>query len=218
MAYSVYMHTNKINGKRYIGITSQTNVKERWHSGYGYKQQRRFYSAIKHYGWDGFTHEVLIEGLTKEEAEAKEVELIAKFNATSPEYGYNMENGGHVNKYTDEQRKQMSLSHLGKKASGETRKKMSESHKGLSTAWLTGRKASQATKEKMSAMRTGAGNSRARAVIQLDMEGNVLNRFQTMNDAARSVNGRNTSHISQCCAGQRNKAYGFRWAYAGDDY
>ena len=217
MAYSVYMHTNKINGKRYIGITSQANVKTRWHSGYGYKQQRRFYSAIKHYGWDGFEHEVLIEGLTKEEAEAKEVELIAKFNTTAPEYGYNMENGGHVNKYTEEQRKQMSLAHIGKKASNETRKRISESHKGLSAAWLTGRKASKTTREKMSASKNGTGNPRARAVIQLDMDGNVLNRFETMNDAARFINQRSTSHISRCCAGLRNKAYGFRWAYAGDD-
>ena len=68
--YSVYMHINKINGKKYIGITSQ-RPKSRWHNGKGYAQQRRFYSAIKSYGWDNFEHIILFNGLTKKEAEEK---------------------------------------------------------------------------------------------------------------------------------------------------
>ena len=215
MAYVVYMHTNRINGKKYIGITSQKYVTGRWHNGEGYKQQRRFYSAIKHYGWDGFIHEVLFSNLSKDEAERKEVELISKYRANDPEHGYNIENGGHTNKYTEEQRKQMSLSHIGIKHTRETREKMSASHIGLSAKWLTGRKASEETRSKMSALRQGENNPRARAVIQLDLHGEYANRFETLNDAARAINVNNTSHISQCCAGKRNKAYGFKWAYAG---
>lgn len=215
MAYVVYMHTNRINGKKYIGITSQKYVTGRWHNGEGYKQQRRFYSAIKHYGWDGFVHEVLFSDLSKDEAEQKEVELIAKYRANDPEHGYNIENGGHTNKYTKEQRKQMSLSHIGIKRTHETRKKMSASHIGLSTKWLTGRKASEETRNKMSERKQGENNPRARAVIQLDLRGGYVNRFETLNDAAHAVNANNTSHISQCCAGKRNKAYGFKWTYAG---
>lgn len=45
MAYTVYKHTNKINGKVYIGITSQ-NVKRRWQNGAGY-YGTYFYNAIK---------------------------------------------------------------------------------------------------------------------------------------------------------------------------
>lgn len=214
MAYTVYMHTNRINGKKYIGITSQKYVTGRWHNGEGYKQQRRFYSAIKHYGWDGFVHEVLFSDLSKDEAEQKEVELIAKYRANDPEHGYNIENGGHTNKYTEEQRKQMSLSHIGHITTQETREKMSKSHKGLSTKWLTGRKLSKETRKKMSEKRRGVNNHRARAVVQLSLCGEYVNRFETLKEAARAVNGNSTAHISQCCAGQRNMAYGFKWAYA----
>ena len=68
--YFVYMHTNKINGKRYIGITGQKTTARRWHNGKGYSQQRRFYNSIISHGWDAFDHEILYEGLTREEAEA----------------------------------------------------------------------------------------------------------------------------------------------------
>ena len=44
--YKVYIHTNQINGKKYIGLTKQT-CEERWrHDGTGYKSQIKFYRAI----------------------------------------------------------------------------------------------------------------------------------------------------------------------------
>lgn len=96
--YYVYKHTNKTNGKVYIGITGQ-QPEDRWKYGYGYQSQQIFWRAIQKYSWDGFTHEILFSGLTKEEAKRKEVELIAlyKSNCTrynSPSYGYNATDGG----------------------------------------------------------------------------------------------------------------------------
>lgn len=91
--YKVYMHTNKINGKKYIGIT-MTEPKQRWGYGYGYYNQKRFYNSIKKYGWNNFEHLVLFENLTKEEAETIEVELIKKYNTTDGKFGYNIDFGG----------------------------------------------------------------------------------------------------------------------------
>ena len=91
--YSVYKHTNKINNKVYIGITSQEPT-SRWKNGLGYQTQRKFYRAILKYGWDNFSHEVLFINLTKEEACKKEKELIKKFN--SIDNGYNSLKGGEV--------------------------------------------------------------------------------------------------------------------------
>lgn len=60
--YKVYMHTLP-NGKKYVGITKR-NVNERWKNGNGYKNNCRFYNAIRKYGWDNITHEILFDNLT----------------------------------------------------------------------------------------------------------------------------------------------------------
>jgi len=91
--YTVYMHTAP-NGKMYIGITSQKNVKVRWARGNGYKDSKHFYSAISKYGWDNMEHQVIEQGLTAEEAKAREIELIAMYDTTNSSKGYNRTIGG----------------------------------------------------------------------------------------------------------------------------
>ena len=92
--YTVYIHTNKVNGKVYIGQTCQSNLNVRWNNGYGYKQCPRFYSAIQKYGWNGFTHGILETGLTKEEADDKERFYIALYRSNDWRFGYNVQYGG----------------------------------------------------------------------------------------------------------------------------
>lgn len=118
--WCVYCHTNKINYKRYFGITSQ-DPDERWRNGYGYRGSEVFWRAIQKYGWDGFEHEILFENLTEEEAKKREIELIAlyKTNCTkyrNPSYGYNMTDGGDGT--------------VGRMASEQTRRKISNALKG----------------------------------------------------------------------------------------
>ena len=91
-SYCVYMHVNKTNGKKYIGIT-KNKPEERWQNGYGYKRQA-FYNAIQKYGWDNFDHLILFENISKEEACKNEIELISKYNSTDERYGYNISHGG----------------------------------------------------------------------------------------------------------------------------
>jgi len=135
------MHTNKENGKKYIGITHQEPEK-RWRKGLAYKGCISFYSAIQKYGWDGFKHEVLYDGLTAKQAQDKEVELIAKYDAQG-NGGYNILPGGDLGNagriFSDEVKKKQSIAH--KNISPETREKMCKSQKG--------RKHSPETIEKM---------------------------------------------------------------------
>ena len=85
--YCVYKHTNLTNQKVYIGITSQ-KISHRWgHEGHNYNQQPKFFNAIQKYGWENFSHEVLYDNLTKEQAIELEAKLIAEYN--SVENGYN---------------------------------------------------------------------------------------------------------------------------------
>ena len=69
------MHENNINGKRYIGITSN-NVEVRWKNGHGYSEKLPIGRAIRKYGWDNFSHKILYENLS--ETEAKRIEVNRK--------------------------------------------------------------------------------------------------------------------------------------------
>lgn len=91
--YIVYVHTNLTNGKRYVGITSQT-PEQRWLGGRGYKKSPHFWRAIQTYGWDGFSHEIVAENLTKHEAAEEEKRLIQLYDTTDGDKGYNLSTGG----------------------------------------------------------------------------------------------------------------------------
>ena len=100
--YCVYMHKNKKDDKKYIGITKR-GINTRWGKdgkGYGWTYKSHptysthFSNAIKKYGWDTFEHIILYESLTKEEACKKERELISYYKTNEPEYGYNQTLGG----------------------------------------------------------------------------------------------------------------------------
>lgn len=87
----VYKITNQINGKMYIGITN--NAKKRW-----YNHCCNYISpigrAIQKYGKENFKFEELFTGLTIEEAEKKEIQLISELKTLVSENGYNIAIGG----------------------------------------------------------------------------------------------------------------------------
>ncbi len=89
--YCVYMHTCP-NGKVYIGLTG-IKPKYRWDNGHGYKEQV-FRHAIAKYGWENITHTIIKDGLTLEEANELEAEMISKYKSNDSEFGYNIDNGG----------------------------------------------------------------------------------------------------------------------------
>ena len=89
--YCVYMHRNKINNKKYIGITKQ-KPEDRWRHGLGYKSQQKFYRAIEKYGWNNFDHIILNTGLSAEEAGTQEQILISLLDTYYN--GYNATLGG----------------------------------------------------------------------------------------------------------------------------
>lgn len=114
--YSVYRHTTP-SGRVYIGITRQ-RPEARWQRGWGYYTNLVFFRAINKYGWDNIKHEVLMEGLTENEAKQAEIELIAKHNATDRRYGYNITTGGDSaisRSHTDEEKQRFHEAWLGSK-------------------------------------------------------------------------------------------------------
>ena len=61
--YYVYIHINKINNKKYVGITKTSFVKRWGKNGSGYTRDKKsvFGRAIEKYGWENFAHEIFGE-------------------------------------------------------------------------------------------------------------------------------------------------------------
>ena len=127
--YYIYKHTNKINGKVYIGQTCQ-KPEYRWNNGEGYKRQAYFYSAIQKYGWNNFEHIILKGDLTLKEANYWEEYYIKQYNSTNKQYGYNISFGGDNRKLSEETKKKISMANKGHLVSEETRQKISNANKG----------------------------------------------------------------------------------------
>lgn len=99
--YTVYIHINKYNGKKYIGMTGLKPT-ERWgKNGHGYKTSKHFWAAIQKYGWDNFEHVIYQTELTKGQAAGLEQQLILLYETQNPDKGYNFSGGGESGGYID---------------------------------------------------------------------------------------------------------------------
>lgn len=58
----------------------------------------------------------------------------------------------------------------------------------------------------------GAKNPSARAIIQYDLNGNLLNTFPYATLAAKQFNI-DLSGIIKCCRGKKKTAGGYKWSY-----
>ena len=102
----IYCHTSP-DGKKYIGRTSGKLSVRSGATGNRYRQNERFYSDIKRFGWDSFSHEVL--DVCDSESKSMELEIyyIKKYDSTNPDNGYNKSVGGYPSNkgLTEEERK-----------------------------------------------------------------------------------------------------------------
>ncbi|MEQ1706122.1 MAG: NUMOD3 domain-containing DNA-binding protein, partial [Rickettsiales bacterium] len=121
--YVVYKHTSP-KGKGYVGITNNYDRRCKQHQ--NKNGCRLFYRAVKKYGWDNFTHEILENGLTLSEANTFERLHIEQYKTLAPN-GYNLMTGGDVSTHCEETRAKLSEANKGKVYSQETIAKMKES-------------------------------------------------------------------------------------------
>lgn len=129
--FCIYIHTNKVNGKRYIGQTCKYPPECRWgKNGKGYSSNKHFTNAILKYGWNSFSHSIVISGLTLEEANLAESLLIEAFDTMNPEHGYNKKDGGNNGHLSEEARKNISQANKGKAKPPGFGKKISLAKKG----------------------------------------------------------------------------------------
>lgn len=124
----VYILTNKINGKQYIG--QSWDITYRWSS---HKSEKRYptfplYRAIKKYGWDNFEKEILVIVGNQEDMDRYECLLIESMNTMTPS-GYNCKDGGGGKRTSEETKAKLSAAAKGKPKSPETRAKMAEANR-----------------------------------------------------------------------------------------
>ena len=115
MAYGiVYKLTNKLNGMPYVGKTTRPlEVRFKEHT----KADSYIGNAIRKYGEENFSREVIEECETPEQLNEREIFWIAFFNCRKPN-GYNQTDGGDVGNtsflghhHTEEAKATLSVSH-----------------------------------------------------------------------------------------------------------
>lgn len=196
--YVVYKHTSPSN-KVYIGITRQNPPEKRWKNGNAYKYNKHFTNAIqKHGGWDNFKHEILFRGLTKEEAEQKEIELIAFYKSNQNKFGYNVANGGNcIGTVSEETKKKLSIAHTGKKLSPEHIEKIRKNSKMQFTDEL---------KNKLIELQSIE-------ISQYYSDGTFIRNWKSTAEAERQTG---ICGISCCCTGNRKMAGGYIWRHSDE--
>ena len=231
--YTVYKHISP-SSKVYIGITSQNPPERRWQRGLGYKNQKYFYNAIQKYGWDNFKHEILYSGLSKEEAEKKEIELIARYKSNQRNFGYNIDNGGNcVGKMSEEHKEKIRQTRINKKHTNQSKEKMSISRKkillipennpmyGKHHSINSKNKISIAKKGKSLSLRTrqkiskASKNNHNKSVWQYDLEGKFIRQYKSIKIASEET-GIKKDGIIACCKNNYKTSGGFIWRYSTD--
>ncbi len=223
-AWKIYKHTNKINGKCYIGQTCRKNLNERWNNGKGYNGTV-FAKAIEKYGWDNFEHEIIEDNiLTQEEANEREQYWIEYYGSYG-ENGYNMTRGG-----DDRSDKGLEVYQI----DPETLKVIKE----YKSALFASRENNNATiafccnrEEKYKHYIKAAGFywcykkdwsedwqpkvGFEHRVCQIDKDGNLVKIWESASEAKRELEIE-CSNILRCCKGQQNSAGNYYWCYRKD--
>ncbi len=155
----IYRITNVVNGKVYIGQTSQgLRQRQREHIcrfNLG-ERDHKIYMAMRKYGLKNFEFEALCNTFTQEFLDDLEIYFIAKYDSFNN--GYNMTIGGDS-------------------VSKETRKKISEAMKGRKITWydkiIASRKLNPDRKDPKDFVATGADNINSKEYIVSCPDGQI---------------------------------------------
>lgn len=199
----IYEHISP-SGKVYVGITT-LSPERRWKKGKGYRDNTYFRKAIKKYGWDNFTHNIIASNLGEATAKNMEKDLI-RFNKKKG-ISYNISAGGDGNSKvcSEETKKKISLASKGRKSyprTQEWREKMSKAMKGKCALSEEDRKKAHLhSKIKLS-----------KKVLQYTLTDELIGEYSGIREVAR-LKGFDFSFIAACCRGKKKSAYNYKWRF-----
>ena len=203
----LYCITNKINGKKYVGITKQgADRRFRQHISDSKRYKTVLHNAIRKHGPDSFSLEILCKARSYDELMRMEKETIESLNTMHPN-GYNMTYGGDANwrLVSDEAMKDRARKAgdklLGFKHSKDFGEKISRAKKGKPLSDTN-----------LEAIR----KSKSKPVVCID-NGMVFYNGHEAKKWLKSVGFDRASYgpVVAACRGRAKTAYGFRWKYKG---
>ena len=209
----IYLITNKINEKVYIGQT--VNLYKRYKSHERSEKlpdnyRRPIVAAFKKHGFVNFEFSIL-EILSRDLVllASREQYWMDKYQSYKRNFGYNACPAAASTlgyKQTIETRRKVSIASAKRKMSPEARAKMS--------AWHTGKVLSEETKKKIAKAKTGVkhGNTKGRKVEQLNSDHVKIAEFKSITFAGIET-GIHFSNIARSCNKTNLKAGGFYWRY-----
>lgn len=216
MAY-IYLITNDINGKQYVGKTYYNTIEQRWKEHLSdYKksrcEKRPLYDAMNKYGIEHF-HIEEVEYVPPEiNLEEREIYWIAQYDTYNN--GYNATLGGDGKPLYDYQLIVDTFKHL---------QKIEYVSKELNIDQSTIRRVLKLYDIDTTIGRKLVNEERKKVINQYDLNNNFIQTFDSLLSAAKFVLGENylnyslsgvKQHINDVCKGKRKTAYKYKWQYA----
>lgn len=213
--YIIYKAQNTVNNKVYIGAT--TNSVEQRKLDHTERATRgeegKFQQAISTYGAEAFIWEQVDTASSVDELAYKEKQYIYEYNAK--DNGYNSDEGGGFNKtvyqynlldgslinrfscLTDAS----NLVNATKQCISRACLSVNNSYKGYYWSY-----------EFIEPFKPNVDN-RKKEVLQFNLNGDLLNRFNSVADASK-FSGISKTCISRVCRGERDQSGGYIWKYS----
>lgn len=165
---------------------------------------RPMYNDMNKYGAKYFHIRVLCH-CTPEEAPIKEKEYIALYPS---EKLYNISLGGLGKSFITQEQNNIFITLY---SSGKTILEISQiTGNAVETIRECLLKNGYTNKE----IRERAYMQQGSSVIQLNLDGSFVNKFNSAEEAMRALNKKDGSHIIAVCRGNRKTAYGYKWKYS----
>ncbi|CAM4061119.1 GIY-YIG nuclease family protein [Gillisia hiemivivida] len=210
----IYKAINKITKEVYIGVTFNL-LKDRRNDHLQKAKKNvggKFQQAIRTYGSEAFEWVQIDTANSSNELAEKEKEYVIKYNAK--ENGYNADSGGGfkktIFKYNLETKELiqdytcLNSAAISVNATKQDISRACLSANGLLNGYLWSYSCSKVF--------TSNGDSRKKGVIQLDLNANIIDEFDSVAEATQKT-GLSKTCISRVCRGERDSSGGYIWRY-----